>query len=110
MQNGIPRSVEIVLALGGLVISSPLLFLAAVLIKATSPGAILFRQQRVGRFGKVFEIFKFRSMRLENAGAQVTAKGDSRVTRVRECARAGWREGVRAGGHGVSSISDYVAI
>ena len=63
------------LALGGLVVSSPLLFLAAVLIMGTSPGPVLFRQQRMGQFGKTFELFKFRSMRLENAGAQVTAKG-----------------------------------
>ena len=82
MSNGIPRSVEMVLALGGLVVSSPLLFLAALLIRATSPGPVLFRQQRVGRFGKPFELLKFRSMRVENEGAQVTAKGDTRVTRV----------------------------
>lgn len=71
-----------VLALGGLVVSSPLLFIAAVLIRSTSPGPVLFRQQRVGRFGKGFELLKFRSMRVENEGAQVTAKGDARVTRV----------------------------
>lgn len=82
MKSGIPRVVEIVLALGGLVVSSPLLFLAAVLIRSTSPGPILFRQQRVGRFGKGFELLKFRSMRVENGGAQVTVKGDARVTRV----------------------------
>ena len=82
MQIGIHRSVEIVLALGGLVVSSPLLLLAAVLIMGASPGPVLFRQRRMGRFGKVFELLKFRSMRLENAGAQVTATGDARVTRV----------------------------
>lgn len=82
MNNGIPRSVEMVLALGGLVVSSPLLFLAVLLIWATSPGPVLFRQQRVGRFGKPFELLKFRSMCVENEGAQVTAKGDARVTRV----------------------------
>lgn len=71
-----------VLALGGLVVSSPLLLIAAVLIRATSVGPVLFRQQRVGRFGKSFELLKFRSMRVENKGAQVTAKGDARVTPV----------------------------
>lgn len=82
VKSGIPRIVEMALALGGLVVSSPLLLLATVLIQATSPGAVLFRQQRVGHFGKPFELLKFRSMRIENAGAQVTAKGDTRVTRV----------------------------
>lgn len=80
--EGIPKFVEIVLALGGLVISSPLLFFAAVLIMATSQGPVLFRQQRIGQFGKIFELIKFRSMRLENEGTQVTAKGDVRITRV----------------------------
>ncbi len=82
MKSGIPRAVEMVLALGGLVISSPLLFLTAVLIWSTSPGPILFRQQRVGRFGKNFELLKFRSMRVEEEGVQVTVKGDARVTRI----------------------------
>jgi lipopolysaccharide/colanic/teichoic acid biosynthesis glycosyltransferase len=82
MKSGIQRGIETVLALGGLVVSSPLLFLAAVLIRTTSPGPVLFRQQRVGRFGKGFELLKFRSMCLENEGAQITAKGDARVTRV----------------------------
>lgn len=80
--EGIPRFVEIVLALGGLVISSPFLFFAAVLIIGTSPGPVLFRQQRVGQFGKTFELIKFRSMRMGNEGVQVTAKGDMRITRV----------------------------
>jgi len=72
----------LVLALGGLVVSSPLLFLAAVLIRATSPGPVLFRQKRVGLFGKLFELIKLRSMRIGNEGTQVTAKGDIRVTQV----------------------------
>lgn len=81
-KRGIPRFIEMILALGGLVISSPLLFLTAMLIRATSPGPIIFRQQRVGRFGKGFELLKFRSMLIENEGPQVTAKGDARVTRI----------------------------
>lgn len=71
-----------VLALGGLIVSSPLLFLVALLIRSTSPGPVLFHQQRVGRFGKGFELLKFRSMYVGKAGTQVTAKGDARVTRV----------------------------
>ncbi len=82
MQRGIPRFVEIILALGGLIIGSPWLFLAAVIIRSTSPGPVLFRQQRVGRFGKSFELVKFRSMRIENEEPQITAKNDVRVTRV----------------------------
>ncbi len=82
MQRGIPRFVEIILALGGLIIGSPWLFLAAVIIRSTSPGPVLFRQQRVGRFGKSFELVKFRSMLNENEEPRITAKNDVRVTRV----------------------------
>jgi lipopolysaccharide/colanic/teichoic acid biosynthesis glycosyltransferase len=78
-----------VLALGGLVVGSPLLFLAAVFIMGTSDGPVLFRQGRVGKYGKVFELLKFRSMRMDNGGAQVTAKGDARVTRVGRLLRKG---------------------
>jgi lipopolysaccharide/colanic/teichoic acid biosynthesis glycosyltransferase len=80
--SGIPRAVEMALALCGLVVFSPLLFLLAVLIRSTSPGPIFFRQPRVGRFGKPFELVKFRSMHVQNRGPQVTAKGDIRVTRL----------------------------
>jgi len=81
--RGIPRFFEALAALAGLVATSPLLLLATVLIRATSPGPLLFRQERVGRFGKVFTLLKFRSMYLhDNSGNQVTAKGDSRITFV----------------------------
>ncbi len=82
MSMGIPRSVETILALCGTVLCLPLLLLAALLIRVTSPGPVLFRQQRVGRFGSIFELLKFRSMRVDNEGIQVTAKGDARITRV----------------------------
>jgi len=80
--QGIPRIVEILLAVGGLVVSSPFLLLAGILILTTSPGPVLFRQKRIGRNGNPFYLIKFRSMQIENKGAQVTAKGDSRVTLV----------------------------
>ena len=79
---GIPRSVERILALCGTVLCLPLLLLAALLIRVTSPGPVLFKQHRVGRFGNIFELLKFRSMRVDNEGIQVTAKGDARITRV----------------------------
>lgn len=87
MKSGIPRAIEMILALGGLIVGAPLLFLAAVLIRATSPGPALFRQQRVGRFGKYFELLKLRSMCKGDEGAQITAKGDTRVTRIGELLR-----------------------
>jgi lipopolysaccharide/colanic/teichoic acid biosynthesis glycosyltransferase len=80
--KGISRPFEIGLALAGLVVLAPVLYVAAVLVKLTSVGPILFRQERVGREGKPFTLYKFRSMVANNGGPQVTAKGDPRVTGV----------------------------
>ena len=81
--RGIPRFIETFLGLAGLVAASPLLLLATVLIRITSAGPILFRQERIGRFGAPFTLYKFRSMHLyQDNDIQITAKGDSRVTPV----------------------------
>lgn len=56
---------------------------AAGLVKASSPGPVLFRQQRVGRGGTPFELWKFRSMRTDSGtGPQVTADRDPRITSI----------------------------
>lgn len=66
----------------GLVFTTPILVLAAVLIKVDSRGPILFRQTRVGRNGKTFTLLKFRSMYVADGGALVTAAGDDRISKV----------------------------
>ncbi len=68
----------------GLIALSPLLVLIALLIKLDSKGPVFFRQERVGRFGKVFRIHKFRTMitDAERQGLQITVGADARVTRV----------------------------
>ena len=65
-----------------IVLAIPLLFVA-IIIKLTSPGPALFRQQRVGKFGRQFDIFKFRTM-IPDASHQsaITVGDDARVTRV----------------------------
>lgn len=67
----------------GIIFISPLFLLIAVWIKLDSPGSILFKQVRVGRFGKEFQIYKFRTMvvNAEQLGAQITTAGDQRITR-----------------------------
>jgi undecaprenyl-phosphate galactose phosphotransferase len=60
------RLMDIVLSVIALIIFSPLFLLIAVLVKFTSSGPIFFKQKRIGYFGKEFEIFKFRSMKVLN--------------------------------------------
>lgn len=78
------RCLDATCALGGLIALSPLLCLAAFAVRITSPGPIFFRQTRVGQFGSLFRIFKFRTMVASDiAGASLlTASGDPRITRV----------------------------
>lgn len=79
----IKRFFDIIFSLIGIIILSPLLIIVSLLIKNDSKGPIIFKQKRIGEFGKVFNIFKFRSM-VEDAekGGVYELKGDNRVTKV----------------------------
>jgi lipopolysaccharide/colanic/teichoic acid biosynthesis glycosyltransferase len=68
----------------GLLALAPVLVVLAVWIKLDSPGPVFFRQERVGRWGKLFRIHKFRTMvtDAERRGLQITVGADARVTRV----------------------------
>lgn len=74
----------------GLLLLSPLWILVAIWIKLDSPGPVLFRQERVGRFGQPFFIHKFRSMRVDAPalGPQITVGDDPRITRSGRFLRA----------------------
>ena len=62
-----------VVSLVGLIVLSPLLLIVALLIKWKMPGPILFRQQRVGRYGRIFTVYKFRTMTVK-AEASVASR------------------------------------
>jgi lipopolysaccharide/colanic/teichoic acid biosynthesis glycosyltransferase/GGDEF domain-containing protein len=64
------RSMDVVGALIGLIVSSPFLLLITLIIKIVSPGPVFFKQQRVGYMGKIFAMWKFRTMRV-NADTSV---------------------------------------
>lgn len=68
----------------GLMVLAPLLLCIALAIKFESPGPVFFRQERVGRGGKLFRIHKFRTMvpDAERRGPQITVGKDTRVTEV----------------------------
>lgn len=67
-----------------LVILSPVMLVTAVAVKLDSPGPVFFRQERVTRYGRRFQIFKFRTMVIdaERRGSQVTSDSDPRITCV----------------------------
>jgi lipopolysaccharide/colanic/teichoic acid biosynthesis glycosyltransferase len=65
-----------------LMILSPVIVALALLVRLTSPGPAFFRQQRVGQSGRLFWIYKFRTMRVNNAGPQVTSGADPRITAI----------------------------
>ena len=77
------RFSDIILSLLVLLVFSPALLLIPLLIRIESPGKALFRQSRVGRYGRPFELVKFRSMRVEqDAALSTTQTADARITRL----------------------------
>ena len=85
------RFFDVVIAVLGVVITSPILLIIAIAIKIDSKGPVIFKQERLGKNGKVFHIYKFRSMVV---GAEHTGSGvysdnkDSRITKVGKFLRA----------------------
>jgi lipopolysaccharide/colanic/teichoic acid biosynthesis glycosyltransferase len=75
---------DVVVSLASLVVLLPLFALIALLVRLDSEGPIFFKQQRVGKKGRVFEIYKFRSMRVDASKYEFcpTTVEDSRITRI----------------------------
>jgi len=80
----VKRLFDIIFSFFGLIIVSPLLGLIAIIIKMDSKGPVFYRGERVGRFGKTFKIWKFRTM-VENAekiGSIHASSNDPRITKI----------------------------
>lgn len=78
------RVFDIVVSLIMIILCSPFLLIISILIMKDSKGGIFYRQERVTQYGRVFRIFKFRTM-VQNAdqiGTQVTVSNDSRITKI----------------------------
>lgn len=87
----IKRFFDFVISLVSLVVLIPIFAVISLAIKLESKGPVIFKQQRIGKDGKVFNIYKFRSMCVgaENTGSGVySGKGDARVTKVGKFIRA----------------------
>lgn len=81
--SGAKRAFDVLVSGGLLLALSPLMLAVALAVRLSSPGPLLFRQERVGLHGRLFRIRKFRTMRVgDGSGPQVTASGDQRITRV----------------------------
>jgi len=78
------RPLDVAVSSIGLILLSPVFSLIAILVKITSTGPAFFEQVRVGRNGRPFKLWKFRSMCLqaEELGPSITASGDPRVTHL----------------------------
>jgi lipopolysaccharide/colanic/teichoic acid biosynthesis glycosyltransferase len=77
------RVFDVVCASAGLILLMPLFIAIAIAIRLDSPGPVFFRQERVGKDGKLFRIFKFRTMRVDSeAMGQLTVGQDERITRA----------------------------
>jgi len=93
--SNLKRALDLIIAVGALILVAPVMLFTAIAIKLDSPGPILFRQTRVGKWGKHFPCYKFRSMYIdaeqrlqgllalnEADGPVFKMKNDPRVTRV----------------------------
>lgn len=84
-QRMLKRLLDLALTVPALILLAPVLLITAIAIKLDSPGPVFFKQKRVGRGNMLFDIYKFRSMRVERSdpmGHQSTRPDDDRVTRV----------------------------
>ena len=79
------RAIDVMTAAIGLLVAAPIMLVVGLLVRLTSPGPVLFRQTRVGRNGRLFTLYKFRSMRADAeavTGPVWAQPGDTRVTPV----------------------------
>ena len=85
------RFFDIIFAILALILTSPILLITAIAIKIESKGPVIFVQKRVGKNGKVYNMYKFRSMCVgaeQQEGGVFCTKGDARVTKVGKFIRA----------------------
>ena len=78
------RAFDLCFALLGLVVLSPLFLVVGIAVRLSSPGPVIFRSRRVGRFGKEFFLLKFRTMTKDapQKGPAITIGNDHRITRL----------------------------
>lgn len=91
MYKSVKRALDFIISLCAFIVLLPVMAIVAILVKVTSPGPAIFVQQRVGKDGKVYDMYKFRSMCVgaeQQEGGVFCTKGDARVTPVGRFIRA----------------------
>jgi exopolysaccharide biosynthesis polyprenyl glycosylphosphotransferase len=83
-RRNLKRAADIVVAALALIVLSPVFLALAVWIAMDSPGPVFYSQERVGRLGRPFRMYKFRSMRIdaESTGPQLSRTDDPRITKL----------------------------
>lgn len=81
---GLSRFFDLAVSIGGLLPLTPLFLVIGVLVKLDSEGPVFYLGRRMGKGGKIFGLYKFRTMRIgaDKSGPGITAAGDHRITRV----------------------------
>ncbi len=79
-QRAIKRGFDLSCALSGLIILSPVIMISWILASRDTKASGFFRQNRVGKQGRIFQVVKLRTMRVHQGGTTVTAAGDARIT------------------------------
>jgi len=78
------RIFDLILSIPSFIILSPIFLIASILIKIETPGTVTFAQERIGRGGKSFKLYKFRTMVKDASkiGPLITTKNDPRITKI----------------------------
>src|SRR5882762_1394873 len=82
INRGIPRWADVMIASIGLIVVAPVIVVMTLAIAASSGRPVFFRQKRVGRGGRTFDLYKLRSMKPNAEGVQITSRDDKRITRL----------------------------
>lgn len=89
--RALKRIFDLMICLPFIILLTPALIIVAIAVKSDSPGPILFRQRRMGKGNRLFDVYKFRSMHVERTdpdGTQSASRDDKRITRVGKLIRA----------------------
>ncbi len=81
-QKFVKRLMDIVISIVGLVVCGPIMLVCAALIKSEDGGSVFFRQLRATKGGELFNVYKFRTMREENAENRSVTSDDDRITKI----------------------------